>query len=100
MAFKFSALEQLRSMRKNGQRPDGPVVIADNPMSTSWAVRNGFCAIDRRDLTDYEPLAGLDAIVLTIRPYADSLEMALELKEYARFVTLSDALHRNRSEFL
>jgi hypothetical protein len=101
MAFRHSAFQALRAMRKAGQRPDGFVVIADNPMSASWGVRNGFCTIPRAEITDdHSPLAGLDALILTVKPFGDVAEFAKELQDTCRYVTIADALHRRRSEFL
>lgn len=101
MASKYSAVEVLRSMRKTGQRPEGPVVICDTPMSANWAVRNGFFAVDRRDVgEDLTPFAGLDAWVMTVRAFADSMQLASELAESCRFVTMVDGLQRDRSVFV
>lgn len=101
MASRYSALAALRNLRRAGQRPDGPVVIADNRMSLEWGVRNGFCAIDRREIDDdLSALAGLDAWVFTLKPFGEVVEFCKELQESCRFVLIVDALHRRRSEFL
>lgn len=78
-----------------------PVVIADNPMSASWGVRNGFCVVDRRDISDdFSAFDGLDALVITLKPFGEVVEFSKRLGESARYVTIIDALHRRRSEFL
>lgn len=101
MESKYSALAALRKLRRAGQRPDGPVVIADNRMNLEWGVRNGFCAIPRHEIEDdHSPLAGLDALVITVKPFGEVVEFCKQLQESCRFVTLVDGLHRRRSEFL
>jgi hypothetical protein len=101
MGYQRSTLASLESLRRRGQRPDMPVVIADNPMSVSWGVRNGFCVVDRRDIADdFTAFAGLDAYVITIKPFGEVVEFAKQLNETARYVTIVDALHRRRSEYL
>jgi hypothetical protein len=88
-------------MRKSGQRPDGFVAISDNHVSTQWGLRNGFCTIPRQEITgDLSPLAGLDAVVMTLKPFAEVIEFAKSLEDTCRYVTISDALHQRRSEFL
>ncbi len=101
MASRYSALEALRSMRKAGQRPEGPVVICDSSMSSAWAARNGFFAVERREVgEDLTPFAGLDVWLMSVRSFAETMPLASELADTCRFVTMVDALHRNRSVFV
>lgn len=101
MAYHASTLANLAKIRKSGHRPDGPVAICDNPISAHWAVRNGFCMVDRRDVgDDLSAFAGLDALVFTLRPIHEAVEFGKQLAETCRYVTIVDALHRRRSEFL
>lgn len=101
MAYRSSSLTNLAAIRRSGQRPDLPVVIADNPASASWGARNGFCVVDRRDIAeDLSPFAGLDVLVITTKPFGDVAEFGKQLTETARYVTLVDAYHQRRSEFL
>lgn len=101
MGYQFSTLAKLSSLRRMGSRPDGPVAVCDNPISAQWSARNGFCVVDRRDITeDFSAFAGLDAFVLTLKPFGEVVELAKQIADEARFVTIVDALHRRPSEFL
>jgi hypothetical protein len=66
MAYQPSALATLSSLRRRGQRPDGPVIVSD---SGAWANRNGFFYVPIRELgEDLDAFTGLHVAVRISRP--------------------------------
>jgi hypothetical protein len=101
VAYRASTLANLAKIRRNGQRPDGPVVIADNETSADWGTRNGFFVVLRRDIhEDLSAFNGLDAMFFTMWPFSKVVEFAKRLTEECRYVTMCHASGLQRTEFL
>lgn len=66
MGYRDSTLIRLTSLRRAGQKPDGPVIVGD----AAWASRNRFFHVAIGDLADdFTALKGLPVIVRMVRPY-------------------------------
>lgn len=100
MAFKSSTLAELARMRSLGQRPEDPVVLADDAHGAAWARRNRYYLVDARDLTeDFSAFAGLLVWVRTCKQFGELIELVGELVGVAQFVVLIDSRARRDCEF-
>lgn len=109
MAYRsqIDQLQALARLRRNGQRPIGPVIVTEAVTVFEWATLapNGLFAIRTdpgKPLGEHvNALAGLDVFVLTFRPFPDWQDRCIEILAVSpRLLHLIDRAARKRTHIV